>query len=166
MEGADAIRKALDEEGILVFPGFEISSSEQIHFVCLYSEETTTEELHRYLGDLQLLNPSDGIRPSSLSAYQLIEKVVKNHHGFIYAAHCVNESGLLNKKNPHIWKNPLLKAAQIAGSIEDLTGVDGDFYRKTILNKEHAYKREYPMAIINAKDVARPEELGDLRSSC
>jgi len=166
VEGADAIRKALGEEGILVFPGFEIASSEQIHFVCLYSEETTTEELHRYLGDLQLLNPSDGIRPSSLSANQLIEKVVKKHHGFIYAAHCVNESGLLNRKNPHIWENPLLKAAQIAGSIEDLNGVDGDFYRKVILNKEPAYKREYPMAVINAKDVARPEELADLRASC
>lgn len=163
---AEPIRQALQDEGILVFPGFEISSSEQVHFVCLYSENTTTAELHRYLGDLQLLDPLEGIRPSPLSAIQLIDKVVNSHKGFIYAAHCTNASGLLKKKLPQIWKASSLKAVQIAGSVEDLLTVDSGFYRNVLLNKDPAYKREYPMAAINAKDVATPEDLADQRASC
>ena len=43
-------------------------------FVCLFSEKTTVEELNRYLGNLNLLDPKDGIRPSKLSAEKVFEK--------------------------------------------------------------------------------------------
>ncbi len=47
VDSIDAIRNIMDENGILVFPGFEIASSEKAHFVCLFSENTTTSELIR-----------------------------------------------------------------------------------------------------------------------
>ena len=66
----------------------------------------------------------------------------------------------------HIWQNERLKAAQIKGSIEDLKGVESDFYRKVILNKNTDYQRDIPIVIINAMDVEKPETLKKPTASC
>ncbi|MBV1883708.1 MAG: AAA family ATPase [Pseudomonadales bacterium] len=165
VDAVEAIRQLFSSSGIVVFPGFEISSSEKIHFVCLFSEETSTQLLERYLGNLDLLDPENGVRPSRLSAIQLIEKV-EQLGGFIYAAHSTNDSGLLKAKMNHVWQHPQLKVSQIPGAIEDLKSVENDFYRKVFLNKDNAYKRERPMAAINAKDVEAPETIKKKSASC
>ena len=165
VEGVDAIRNVMNPEGILVFPGFEISSSEKIHFVCLFSEDTSTTGLNRYLGSLELLEPEQGIRPSTLSAEQIFKKI-EEIDGFIYAAHCTGDNGLLKERKNHIWKNPLLKSVQIPGTIENLKGTADDFYRKVLINKNQDYQREILMAVINAKDVEEPETLRNPKASC
>lgn len=161
----DALRQVLQPHGIVVFPGFEIASNDKTHYVCLFSEETTGQQLERYLGNLDLLDLTDGVRPSRLSSEQLIEKV-EQLGGFIYAAHCTSESGLLKNRLNHVWKLPKLRAAQIPGPIDDLAGVEGDFYRKVLLNKDDAYRRERHVAVINAKDVAKPEDLEQPGATC
>ena len=165
VDGVDAIRDLMNQNDILVFPGFEIASSEKVHFVCLFSEVTTSKQLERYLGNLELLDIDDGVRPSRLSAEQLIAKVT-DFGGFIYAAHCTSKNGLLKERFNHIWQHEMLKAAQIPASVGDLRGVEDDFYRKVIRNKEAAYKRELPVAIINAKDIETPETLKEPTASC
>jgi len=160
VDAVDSIRTLMNVSDIIVFPGFEISSSEKIHFVCLFSEDTTKDQLNRYLGNLELTDPSDGVRPSSLSAEQLIRKV-DELGGFIYAAHSTGDSGILKQKANHVWKNSLLKAAQIPGKVEDA----GNF-KNILLNKETDYIRLNPIALINAKDVAVPEDLKDQSASC
>lgn len=165
VDGIEAIRKVMHPEEILIFPGFEIASSEQIHFVCLFSESITIPELNRYLGSLELLDPENGVRPSKMSAEQIFDKV-EELGGFCYAAHCTGDNGLLQKKACYIWQNEKLKAAQIPSTINDLKGVEGDFYRKVVLNKNTAYKRETPIAVINAKDVEKPETLKNPKASC
>lgn len=165
VDGVDAIRELFSRRNIIIFPGFEIASSEKIHFVCLFDEATTSQQLERILGKLNLLDPTDGVRPSRLSAEQLIEDVNKLH-GFIYAAHCTNDKGLLKAKMNHIWQHPQLKAAQIPGSIEDLKGVESDFYRRAFQNKNADYNRERPMAAINARDVETPEAIKEKSASC
>lgn len=161
----DALRQELQPHGIVVFPGFEIASNDKTHYVCLFSEETTGQQLERYLGNLDLLDPTDGVRPSRLSSEQLVEKV-DQLGGFIYAAHCTSDSGLLNNRLNHVWKLHKLRAAQIPGPIDDLAGVEGDFYRRVLLNKDDAYRRERSLAAINAKDVAKPEDLEQPGATC
>lgn len=161
----DALRKVLQPHGIVVFPGFEIASNDKTHYVCLFSEETTGQQLERYLGNLDLLDPADGVRPSRLSSEQLIEKV-DQLGGFIYAAHCTQDSGLLKNRLNHVWKLPKLRSAQIPGAVDDLAGVESDFYRRVLLNKDDAYRRERPLAVINAKDVAKPEDLEQPGATC
>lgn len=161
----DALRKVLEKHGIVVFPGFEIASNDKTHYVCLFSEETTRQHLERYLGNLDLLDPADGVRPSRLSSEQLIEKV-DQLGGFIYAAHCTQDSGLLKNRLNHVWKLSKLRAAQIPGEVDDLVEVESGFYRKVLLNKDNAYHRERPIAVINAKDVARPEDLEQQGATC
>ena len=162
----DAARQVLAPAGIVVFPGFEIASNDKTHFVCLFGEESTSQSLERYLGRLQLLDPEDGVRPSRLSAEQLIDIVVDELGGFVYAAHCTEDKGLLKLRQNHVWQLPKLRAAQISKSIEDLKGIDDDFYRRVFLNKDKAYEREHPMAAINAKDVAKPEDLAHPGATC
>lgn len=161
----DALRQALQPHGIVVFPGFEIASNDKTHYVCLFSEETTGQQLERYLGNLDLLNPADGVHPSRLSSEQLIEKV-DQIGGFIYAAHCTQAKGLLKSRLNHVWKHPKLQAAQIPGSIDDLTSLESGFYHKVFLNKDDNYQREHPVAPINAKDVAKPDDLEQPGATC
>ena len=161
----DALRQVLQPHGIVVFPGFEIASNDKTHYVCLFPEGTTVQQLDRYLGNLKLNDPADGIRPSRLSSEELIEEVDRLG-GFIYAAHCTQDNGLLKNRLNHVWKHPKLRAAQIPGPVDDLTSVEGDFYRKVFLNKDDSYRRERPVAAINAKDVAQPDDLAQPGATC
>lgn len=165
VDAIDRLRKLLNQHDIVVFPGFEICSSEKIHFVCLFDEKKTVQELERYLSNLGYENPDDCISPSKLSAVQIIEKV-RDLDGFIFAAHSTSDDGVLKRRMNHVWKHSALLAAQIPGTIEDLNGVAEDFYRKAILNKLPDYRRDRPIAIINAADVSQPEEIKNAGASC
>lgn len=157
----DVIRSHLTEFGVIVFPGFEIASTEKVHWVCLFPENTPTTNLERYLGKLDLTDPEDGVRPSGLGSGDILEKV-SELGGFCYAAHATDDNGLIYRKLPHIWKNPLLAAAQIPGKLEDLEFAD----QQILKNKDPNYNREKPAAIINAKDVEQPDTLDNPKSWC
>ena len=165
VDAVDEIRKLMEKHDIVVFPGFEIASAEKAHFVCLFPEDTSKDQLNRYLGNLEFLNPANGARPSSLGAVELLRRV--NHFGGLsYAAHCTDDNGVLYRKLNHVWKCDHLKAAQIPGVIDDLKNDDGQAFRQILLNKDPNYKRDKKIAIINAKDVARPEDLENPKTSC
>jgi len=159
----DALRGVMNEHGIIVFPGFEIASTEKVHFVCLFPENTSCKELERMIGRIA---PDGGVEPSKLGGNEIIRLVTTELGGFIYAAHCTEDSGLLKEKKGHVWTDPNLRAAQIPGSLDDLRNAEGNTYRLIIQNKQPEYKRDRPIAIINAKDVAKPEDLTDPRASC
>lgn len=165
VEAVERIRSLFSQHGVAVFPGFEIASSEKIHFVCLFDEQKTSQELERILGHLKLLDPQDGVRPTNMTAIQLIN-AVNEIGGFVYAAHVTNNDGVLRRRMNHVWQHDGLCAAQIPGSIEALKGVEDDFYRKVVLNKNADYRRERTMAVINAADVACPEQIKNNGASC
>ena len=148
-------RKILSEAGIVVFPGFEVVTTEKVHWVCLFSEDTSEQQLERYLGGLGLTDPKDGVRPSRLGGEELLRIVSEELGGFTYAAHIIDDKGVLRQKCNHLWKNQLLRSAQIKGQVDDLP----QEYRPIALNKNPDYFREQRMAFINAKDVAKPEDM-------
>lgn len=160
-----SLRELMVPHGIIVFPGFEVSSNDKVHYVCLFPEDTSEPQLQNYLGRLRI-DPKDGTNPSQLSSDELIEEVDKLG-GFIYAAHCTSASGLLKSRLPHIWKNEKLRAVQIPTSIEDLSrDADGEFYKNVILNKNTEYRRKKNIAVINARDIACPTDMEDPGASC
>ncbi len=162
----DLIRDRLSNNGILVFPGFEISSTEKIHMVCLFSEGTSTEELQRFLGKLDRTDPSEPVAPSSLGCVE-IAKIIQDLNGFWYAAHMTGSNGLLRLNQDggglvHVWTDHrLVQVGQIPGTVDDLE----DRYKQIVLNKDPNYRRQRPITAINAKDVAKPEDLTNPRSS-
>jgi predicted ATPase len=165
VDGIDAIRKVMTPNGIIVFPGFEIATTEKVHFVCLFPEETTKDQLNRYLGKLGLTDPENGVWPSDLGGNDLLSKI-DELDGFCYAAHSTDASGILKQKLVHVWKNEKLKAAQIPGTLDDLKTEESNGYRLILKNKTPDYKREMPVAILNAKDVENPETLKNPKASC
>ena len=161
VDSVDSIRNLFGQSGIVVFPGFEISSTEKVHFVCLFPEDVTTTELNRYLGKLDLTDPLDGVRPSRIGAEELLKRA-NELGGLCYAAHCTNNNGILKKGLNHVWSSPELKAAQIPGSVSELPAN----YRNIVKNSDPNYQREHPIAVINAQDVAEPEDVSKPGASC
>jgi ABC-type lipoprotein export system ATPase subunit len=162
VDSIDTLRKVLTPRGIVVFPGFEIASTEKIHMVCLFPEDTTKDQLNRYLGSLQLTDPEEKVMPSRLGCIQLAE-TIKGLGGFWYAAHATQASGILFQKSAHTWQcSDLVRAIQIPGSIEDLP----QNYKNIVLNADPNWKRARPIAVINAKDVAKPSDLEDASATC
>ncbi len=157
----DDIRNLFSGSGITVFPGFEVSSTEKAHFVCLFPENVTTTQLNRYLGELGLVDPQDGVRPSGLGAEELIQ-CANNLGGFCFAAHVTSDSGVLKKKLNYVWRSRELKAAQIPGSVSALP----EKFKSIVMNENDAYQREHPIVIINAQDVAKPDDLKKPEASC
>ena len=157
---AETMRRVLIDAGIVVFPGFEVATTEKVHWVCLFPEDASGQQLERYLGRLELTNPEDGIRPSRLGGQQLLQ-CVDELGGFCFAAHATSDSGLLKGRFNNLWVNARLRAAQIPGKIDDLP----QQYKAIALNRNPDYRRDHPVALINAKDVAKPDDLCDPRAS-
>lgn len=158
------IKEIFNAQGVIVFPGFEISTSEKIHLVCLYPEDTGIQTLNNYLYEFGI-DVSNGTKPSNKSA-DFILSTVKEKGGFVYAAHCTDDSGVLKHKLNNIWKNPNLLAAQIPTSLEALKEQGDQANHQILLNKNPDYKREKNIAIINAKDIEDPETLRKENATC
>ena len=167
VDAIDSLRAFLEPNGIVVFPGFEIASSEKIHMVCLFPEGTSKDHLNRYLGKMSLTDATETILPSSKTCLDLAQ-IIFDLGGFWFAAHMTGANGLLRLNQDggglqHIWKTEtLVKAGQIPGSPDDLPLN----YKQIVLNKDPNYRREHRIALLNAKDVAKPEDLADPCSSC
>ena len=178
VESSEPLRQFLQENDITVFPGFEIASSEKIHMVCLYPETIEVSMLNQYLGQLMGSNntglQAEPTHPSSLSCEQIAQKVLDEQDGVWYAAHMTGQNGLLRLDSggsnySQLWqKEKLVIVGQIPGKIKDLNvaGDDPDKYRKIIRNENPDYKRNRSIAIINAKDIVRPEDLELKSASC
>ena len=154
VQNSERLRNYLQEKGIIVFPGFEISTSERVHIVCLFDENTSQNQLERYLGSLELTDPTDGISPSKLSFIQIAKKI-EEIGGFWYAAHVTQDNGVLKLQQYPIWQSSLLKAAQIPAKRNEVESN----YINILKNKEPHYKKDTPFALINAKDVSKPEDI-------
>ncbi|MYA79926.1 MAG: ATPase, partial [Acidobacteriia bacterium] len=119
VEESAAVREVLADSGIVVFPGFEVATTEKVHWVCLFPEHKGEQELERYLGKMHKTAPQEGVRPSDLGGQQLLA-TVEELGGFCFAAHATSNHGLLKGKFNHIWTDARLRAAQIPGTIDDL----------------------------------------------
>ncbi len=169
--GVDGIRSEAHKRGIHVFPGFELSSTEGIHVLCLYPLTTTVDELGRYLGEfgIRATKPS-----SSLCDKSFVDLIalVRNQGGISIAAHVENDSGLFRvlqgQSRIQAWQDENLHAIQIGGSVQDLP-ID---VRRIVRNQDPEYARAHTpeadlaIAVVNAADVASPEDLAKPSATC
>ena len=169
--GVNGIRTEARRRGIHVFPGFELSSTEGIHVLCLYPPETTDGALQRLLGEfgIRATGPSSSLCDKPFS--DLLERV-RDQGGISIAAHVTNDKGLFRvlEGQPRIraWQDQKLYAIQIPGSVQDLP-VD---IRPIVQNRNPDYLRAYApepglaIAVVNARDVVSPEDLADPSATC
>ncbi|GIW94561.1 MAG: phosphoesterase [Pirellulaceae bacterium] len=158
--GVALIREAASTYGIHVFPGFEIASSEGVHILCIYPVNTDEERLNRYLGNFGIHDPRPSSIISNMSLREILSRV-REQGGITIAAHITNDKGLLQvlhgQARLRAWKDKNLLAVQIPGRVEDLP----QEYRAIIENKNPDYQRARKVAVLNAKDVCKPEDFDD-----
>lgn len=161
VDSSESLRKKLSENGILVFPGFEIASAERIHMVCLFPPEKNNSELNRFLGGLGLYDVSEGTEASKETCLEIADKVEKLG-GFWYAAHITGDNGILKLgKQNVIWQDHRLVAAQIPDNKENIDPK----YRNIINNTDPNYRRDHTIAYINACDIEKPEDLDKITAT-
>ena len=163
--GVSAFQAAAKGSGITIFPGFELSSSEGVHVLCIYPPDIKKDSLDRFLGKFGIENTESS---SSLSDNSLekILTIVRQQGGITIAAHVTNNSGLFKvlsgQARIKAWRNSNLLAIQIPGPVSNLPLN----YRRILENNNPDYRREHPVAAINAGDIVEPEDLDRSSATC
>jgi AAA domain len=156
--------RAARDKGIFAFAGFEASSSDGVHFLCLYDPDKDGI-LERCIGhfgvhDYNILSPN-----SDKNCLDLLE-CIDDQGGIAIAAHVAADNGLLltldGQPRMNAWKSPYLLACALPGLV---SGAPVNL-RPILENKNPDYHRDRPVAVINASDVNSPEALAEPRSSC
>ena len=171
VSGVAAFRNAATGYRITIFPGFELTSSEGVHVLCIYSPDTEEETLGRYLGDFGIYVTESSSDLSSLSFVEILEKV-RAQGGITIAAHATNNSGLFSvldgKARIKAWQSKDLLAIQIPGAVDELP----QSVHQIVKNKNPDYQRlpaagdNLAVAVVNAKDVVNSEDLEDPSATC
>lgn len=171
VRGIVPIRAEARRRGITVFPGFELTTSEGVHVLCLYSPDTNLDKLERYLGEFGIRETEQSTTLSTLGFSELLLRA-RDQGGLTIAAHVTNEKGLLRvlKGGARIkaWRDPNLLAIQIPGPLSDLP----EDLQQIVSNRDVNYVRPLPaspdqaIAVVNARDVASPADLSDPATTC
>ena len=169
-----AFQFAAAARGIHVFPGFELSSSEGVHVLCIYREGSDIDRLGRFLGGFGIEETEPSSEPPELSNksfVQILDRVQKQG-GITIAAHSTGDKGILKELSgqPRIaaWRDSNLLAIQIPGPVKDLPPA----IRPIVQNKNGDYRRDHSVgnnlaiAVVNAKDVTKPDDLENPSSTC
>ena len=164
-------RSAARTRGVRIFPGFELSSREGVHILCLYPPDTDEVQLGRYLGEFGIRDTS----PSSDLAKQTfteVLEVVPSQGGIAIAAHVTNDGGLFKvlsrQARIRAWQDDNLLAIQIPGLVQDLP----EDVRPIVENRNTDYRRlhapddGHAIAVVNAKDIVKPEQLNGRTATC
>ena len=171
VSGIPAFRKAAADRGIHVFPGFELSSSEGVHVLCIYPQDSDDQGLGRFLGEFGIRQTKPSSDLSNKGCVEILRQV-RDQGGIAIAAHVTNDNGLFTvlsgKARIQTWQADDLLALQIPARIEDLDqGV-----RAIIENKNAEYRRAHvadkklAVAVVNAKDIVEADDLDDPAASC
>jgi len=157
--------------GIQVFPGFELSSSDGVHVLCIYPQDADNARLERYLGEFGITNTAPSSDLSDKSFVEVLRKV-REQGGVAVAAHVTNDNGLFKvlggKSRINAWQSEDLLAIQIPGSVDDLP----QDARQIVENANADYRRPHvvmeklAVAAVNAKDILKPEDLEDPSATC
>jgi hypothetical protein len=171
VSGVSAFRAAAEGHGIYIFPGFELSSSEGIHVLCIYPPDTADDLLGRYLGAFGITTTTPSVQLATMNFVAVLAKV-REQGGITIAGHVTNDSGLLKVLDGqaciHAWRSEELLAIQIPGPVEDLP-LDA---RQKVENNNPEYRRAHAadetlaVAVVNAKDILRPDDLDDRSATC
>ena len=172
VSGVPAFRAAAAGHALHVFPGFELSSSEGVHVLCLYRPDSDQDQLGRYLGAFDITNTSPSTDLSSMAFVDILAKV-REQGGVSVAAHVTSDQGgmlrvLKGQARIRAWRSEHLLAIQIPGPVADLP----HDLRQIVENRNADYRRndapedKLAIAAVNAMDIVKPDDLDDRAATC
>lgn len=166
VDGSIELVKAARKAGIHAFCGFEAVTKDGVHFLCLFDSEKDAV-LERFIGECGIHDTEETSPIGNKDSLELLE-CAKRWGGICIAAHVAADQGGLLKKlsgqtRVKVWKSPELLACAIASTPNEAPNID---MKRILLNKDINYKRDRPVAIINAQDTNGPDDLKKDTSSC
>lgn len=166
-----AFLDAAEGGDVHIFPGFEMSSSEGVHILCIYEPGTSQDRLGRFLGEFGITKTTPSSDLSNKSFLEALAKV-REQGGVAIAAHATLENGLFRtlsgQSRVKAWQSEDLYAIQIPGTIDDLT----QDVRQIVENKNAEYRRSHAaedglaIAVVNAMDIKTADELENRSATC
>ena len=93
VEAINEIKKSAEPFGITVLSGFEVSSSEGVHILCIFNQDKKNDVLEKHLGALGIHTTSPSTKNSTESFSNILYKVQKEWDGICIAAHVTNNGG-------------------------------------------------------------------------
>ena len=165
--GMAAFRTAAAGQGITLFPGFELTSAEGIHVLCIYPPDADEGQLERFLGQLGIDPSAPSSDPSSMPFENVLTRL-RVQGGVAIAAHATPDGGLFDSLSTQAWRSEDLLAVRIPGPIEELP----EDTRRILENRDADYRRVHPagdkqaVAVINAKDVTIAADLEHPDATC
>jgi hypothetical protein len=165
VKSAELLWKAARGAGLAVFPGFEAMTKDGVHLLCLFEPGTKASVLERVLGDCGIHTDADASPAGKYTAEEFLRES-QRWGALCIAAHVAGGGGLLKTLSGpariSAWRSPYLPACALPGPVSDAP----DDLRPILENKNPAYKRTQPLAVINASDVGSPESLREPGASC
>ncbi len=171
VSGVTEFRSVAAARGIHVFPGFELSSSEGVHVLCIYPKDTDDTRLGRFLGAFDITNTTPSSDLANKSFVEILGRV-REQGGVAVAAHVTSNNGLFEvlsgKAAIQAWQAEGLLAIQIPGPVEDLPQGAREIIenRNADYHRVHAAEEGLAIAVVNAKDIVKPEDLDDRSGTC
>ena len=170
VSGVALFQDAASGRKIAIFPGFKLCSSDGVHVLCIYPPDTPENQLRLFLGAFGIQTPDSS---SDLSSKSFVDVLAQTHKqgGVAIAAHATTDNGLFSvlsgQSRIKAWRSEFLTAIQIPGSAD---GLPQDV-RKIVRNKNPEYRRlpageNLGIAVVNAKDIVRPEDLAGRSATC
>lgn len=154
ISSANSLATVLHDVGVTVFKGFEASTSEGVHLLCLF-DKTTDDELQSYIGRCGVTDFSNASPQSNMNCDALMS-CIRELGGLTIAAHICSDSGLLTtlkgQSRSRTWRSEDLLAVALPGPPSQAP----EQFIRIINNQDPEYKRERNIAVINANDVCDP----------
>jgi DNA repair ATPase RecN len=164
IETSERLAAAARTAGIVVFPSFEAASKEGVHLLFLFDPDRPSRQIERIIGECGVHSDTELSPLSNLDAEQLLAKA-RDWRAVVIAAHVTSQAGGLLRKlsgqsRVRVWKSEDLQAISIPGAVAELQEAD----QRIVANTNHDYRRDNPVAVLNAGDVCDPGDLSQPRS--
>ena len=172
VSGVPAFQAAAAGRALNIFPGFELSSNEGVHVLCLYPPASDQDQLGRYLGAFGITDPKPSSDLSPMGLVDILAKV-REQGGVTVAAHVTSDQGgmlkvLKGQARIRAWRNEHLLAIQIPRLVDGLP----PNLRQIVENGNAEYRRsdapeeKLAIAAVNAKDIVEPDDLEACAATC
>lgn len=156
VDTSESLGAAAQAAGISVFPGFEATSKDGVHLLVIYDPSTEAANINRNIGECGIPADCEDSRPGNKDALELLE-CAERWGAVVVAAHVTSGGGLFDKLSGQsaisVWKDPRLHAAAYGGTNPTQA------HSMILANKDPMYQRANPLAVLQAADVSKPEDV-------
>jgi len=164
-----AIQKEAQDNGIIILPGFELTTTDcgGVHVLAIFPDSTDLELIHNIVTQMFPANvvrvPSDGPIPFSNKSLSEVRDIISeaDTEVILVFAHADRENGVLHERGGQnrvrLWQEPFMQIAQVSKSPSEFDG--GSFCAKVFSGQDENYKKD--MAYVAASDcrTINPEDV-------